>query len=333
MTRKKVKLAFIANDSSRKATFKKRKKGLMKKVNELSTLCGITACAIIYSPYDSNPEVWPSNSGVQRVVTEFRTLPEMDQHKKMVDQETFLRQRIAKASEHLKRQRKDNREIEMTEVMFQCLVGNMGMFHLNIMDLNDLGYLIEQYLKDINRRIEILGNSGMEVGESSNAVAATSPSEAAKSLAIGTATTTQGATTHEVGASSSAAAAAAFFNSIQHQHHQQQYLHPVPPHVGFYEQSRNLNLNQNHNQNQQQWFMEMVNNPEQMNYAAEQMGFPFMDDNHHGRSHHHQHQIHQHHHLQQQQVPNDSSTAPATTSSTNIISGANPNPNNNLWFR
>ncbi|XP_010464143.1 PREDICTED: agamous-like MADS-box protein AGL80 [Camelina sativa] len=156
MTRKKAKLAFITNDASRKATFKKRKKGLLKKVNELSTLCGINACAIIYSPYDSNPEVWPSNSGVQRIVSEFRTLPEMDQQKKMVDQEAFLRQRIAKASNNFRRVRKDNRELEMTEVMIQCLKGNMGSFHMNITDLNDLGYLIDQYLKDDRRLLEII---------------------------------------------------------------------------------------------------------------------------------------------------------------------------------
>ncbi|CAA0405203.1 unnamed protein product [Arabidopsis thaliana] len=100
----------------------------MKKVHELSILCGITSCAIIYSPYDTSPEVWPSNSGVQRVVSEFRTLPEMDQHKKMVDQEGFLKQRIAKPTENLRRQRKDNKELEMTEVMFRCLIGNMEMF-------------------------------------------------------------------------------------------------------------------------------------------------------------------------------------------------------------
>ncbi|CAH8387939.1 unnamed protein product [Eruca vesicaria subsp. sativa] len=59
-------------------TRKKRKKGLLKKVNELSTLCGINACAIIYSPYDTNPEVWPSNFGVQRVISDYRQLPEME---------------------------------------------------------------------------------------------------------------------------------------------------------------------------------------------------------------------------------------------------------------
>ncbi|KAL1225869.1 Agamous-like MADS-box protein AGL80 [Cardamine amara subsp. amara] len=316
MTRKKVKLAFISNDSSRKATFKKRKKGLIKKVNELSTLCGIPACAIIYSPYDTNPEVWPSKSGVERVVSKFRTLPEMDQHKKMVDQETFLRQRIAKATEQLRRQRKENRELEMTEVMFQSLKGNMGMFHMNILDLNDLSYLIEQYLKDINRNIEISRNSGMEIGESSNDVVADT-AEVIGSLATKASITAPNTTINEVGSSSSAGA---FFNPIQ----QQQFRHPAAPHVGLYEQ------HQNHNQSQQQWFMEMMNHPEQMRYAAEQKSFSFMDDNHHN----HNYNLHYHHHQpqhKQQQILDDSSTAPAANSSS-IIPVTSPNPTNNIWF-
>ncbi|KAL1365398.1 hypothetical protein HN51_013435 [Arachis hypogaea] len=156
MTRKKVKLAFIVNDSARKATFKKRKKGLLKKVDELSTLCGIDACAIIYSPYDPQPEVWPSPLGVQQVLSKFRRMPEMEQSKKMVNQESFLRQRIAKSTEQLKKQTKENREKEMTQLMFQYLGEGNIMHNVNMLDLNDLAYLIDQYLKDINRRIELL---------------------------------------------------------------------------------------------------------------------------------------------------------------------------------
>ncbi|KAK7305669.1 hypothetical protein VNO77_43578 [Canavalia gladiata] len=156
MTRKKVKLAFIANDSARKATFKKRKKGLMKKVSELSTLCGIDACAIVYSPYDPQPEVWPSPMGVQRVLAKFRRMPELEQSKKMVNQESFLRQRILKAKEQLKKQRKDNREKEMTQLMFQYLGAGKIMHNISMVDLNDLAWLIDQNLKDINRRIEVL---------------------------------------------------------------------------------------------------------------------------------------------------------------------------------
>ncbi|GMI94277.1 hypothetical protein HRI_003097000 [Hibiscus trionum] len=173
MTRKKVKLAYITNDSARKATFKKRKKGLMKKVSELSTLCGIDACAIMYSPYESQPEVWPSAMGVQRVLSKFRKIPEMEQSKKMVNQESFLSQRIAKASEQLKKQCKDNREKEMTQLMFQNLIGKAGMHGLNMMDLNDLGWLIDQNLKEIDKRVDFLSKTSHNPQGSSSSVAAT----------------------------------------------------------------------------------------------------------------------------------------------------------------
>ncbi|XP_074305321.1 agamous-like MADS-box protein AGL80 [Silene latifolia] len=121
MTRKKVKLAFITNDSARKATYKKRKRGLLKKMDELTTLCDVKACAVLYSPYESKPVVWPGTSGAREVISSFKRLPEMEKVKKMVSQEEFLRQRVAKAHEQLKRQQKENREKEMTQVMYQCL--------------------------------------------------------------------------------------------------------------------------------------------------------------------------------------------------------------------
>lgn len=160
MTRKKVKLAYIVNDSARKATFKKRKKGLMKKVSELSTLCGIDACAIIYSPYESQPEVWPSSIGVQRVLSKFRRMPELEQSKKMVNQESFLMQRIQKVKDQLTKQRKDNREKEMTQLMFQYLGDDKTMQNISMLDLNDMAWLIDQYLKDINRRVGMLSKNG-----------------------------------------------------------------------------------------------------------------------------------------------------------------------------
>ncbi|GMN23109.1 hypothetical protein TIFTF001_000004 [Ficus carica] len=157
MTRKKVNLAYITNDSMRKATFKKRKKGLIKKVNELTTLCGIDACAIIYSPYNPEPEVYPSSLGVQQVLTRFRRMPEMDQSKKMVNLESFLQQRIDKANEQLKKQRRNNREKEITQLMFRSLTGGASVLQgLNILDLNDLSSVIDQNLKEIDRRIERL---------------------------------------------------------------------------------------------------------------------------------------------------------------------------------
>ncbi|MBA0699456.1 hypothetical protein Goari_001090 [Gossypium aridum] len=78
MTRKKVKLAYITNDSTRKATYKKRIKGLKNKMRELSTLYGIDTCAIMYNPYKSQPEVWPSPVVVQQILSKLETIPEME---------------------------------------------------------------------------------------------------------------------------------------------------------------------------------------------------------------------------------------------------------------
>uniref|UniRef100_A0AAU7LJH2 MADS58 n=1 Tax=Hippophae rhamnoides TaxID=193516 RepID=A0AAU7LJH2_9ROSA len=155
MTRKKVKLAYITNDAARKATFKKRKKGLVKKLEELTTLCDIDVCAIMFSPYDSQPEVFPSQLGVQRVLSKFKRMPEMEQCKKMMNQESFIKQRISKTNDQLKKIRKENREKELTRFMFQSLIG-MGLQGFNMMDLNELNWLIDQNLKDIHKKMESL---------------------------------------------------------------------------------------------------------------------------------------------------------------------------------
>ncbi|PPD89488.1 hypothetical protein GOBAR_DD13581 [Gossypium barbadense] len=86
-------------------------------MSELSTLCGIGACAIMYSPYESQPEVWPSRIGFQQVLSKFKMIPEMEERKNLVIQESFLSQRIVKVVEQLRKDYKDKQEKEMTQVM------------------------------------------------------------------------------------------------------------------------------------------------------------------------------------------------------------------------
>ena len=89
---------------------------------------------------------------VQSTIAKFKMMPEMDQSKKMVNQESFLRQRITKAEEQLKKQQRENREKEMTQVMYRSLVGE-GLHNLSIVDLNDLGWLIDNKIKEIEDKI------------------------------------------------------------------------------------------------------------------------------------------------------------------------------------
>ncbi|WOL06705.1 hypothetical protein Cni_G15439 [Canna indica] len=123
MARKKVNLAWIANDSTRRVTFKKRRKGLIKKVSELSTLCDVKACIVVYGPKEPEPVAWPSAPEARRVLAQFRGMPEMEQSKKMMNQEGFLRQRIAKLREQLGKQERENRELESSLLLRQGLAG------------------------------------------------------------------------------------------------------------------------------------------------------------------------------------------------------------------
>ncbi|XP_021283353.1 agamous-like MADS-box protein AGL80 [Herrania umbratica] len=177
MTSSKVKISYITIDSARKATFGKRKKGLLKKASELSTLCGIEASVIIYSPYDAQPEVWPSPARAQQVLSDFKKMPKKDQSMGMMSQKSFLRQRIELANKRLKKQCRDNREKEITQVMFQCLAGQ-GLENLNMMDLNDLGWLLEQNLKDIDRRISMFPQASQSQGYATAASATMATPEA-----------------------------------------------------------------------------------------------------------------------------------------------------------
>ncbi|MBA0735498.1 hypothetical protein Gogos_019343, partial [Gossypium gossypioides] len=154
MIRKKVKLAYITNDSSRKATYKKRNKGLMKKMSELSTLCWINACAIMYSPYKSQLEVWPSSIRGQQVLSKFKVILEIEQRKNMVNQDSFLSQRTVKVVKQLKKHCKDNQEKEMTLVMFNNICGKWVIHGFNFRDINDLNFLLNEKISNIDKRMD-----------------------------------------------------------------------------------------------------------------------------------------------------------------------------------
>ena len=97
-----MKLAFICNDTTRKITYNKRKKSIIKKIRELTTLCDIPACAIISSPFDSQPEVWPNLEGAMNVIDRNKNSAVIKENRN-VNQETFIMQRIAKARNQLRK--------------------------------------------------------------------------------------------------------------------------------------------------------------------------------------------------------------------------------------
>ncbi|CAH2054915.1 unnamed protein product [Thlaspi arvense] len=170
MPRKKLKLAYISDDRVRKATYKQRKRGLIKKLDELKILCGVDGCAVIYNPLNSNPEVWPSNSEVYNAMQKFEMLPEMDKTYLSVNHEEFLIQNIAKVEKQNQNLTEANKEKLMRELMFDCLHGNMGGLTMNDITRRNLCEFIDQYLKSLqyHKNVTLNDNLHFETGESSS---------------------------------------------------------------------------------------------------------------------------------------------------------------------
>ncbi|KAJ7961828.1 agamous-like MADS-box protein AGL80 [Quillaja saponaria] len=78
----------------------------------------------------------------------------------MVNQDSFLRQRITKVEEQVKKQRRENREKEMEQVMYQSLVGDQGLQKLNLVDLNELGWMVDRNIKETVEKMKQLGAFG-----------------------------------------------------------------------------------------------------------------------------------------------------------------------------
>lgn len=78
MGRGKLALELIGKEKSRKITYEKRKRGLVKKAKEFSILCGVDTCMIIYgtpeiSERPEEPEIWPPDSKeVERIIQRYR---------------------------------------------------------------------------------------------------------------------------------------------------------------------------------------------------------------------------------------------------------------------
>ena len=78
MGRGKLQMEMIGDEKTRYRTFGNRSKGLKKKLHELSTLCDVEACMILYhgdaadGPCSSRPDVWPENRDkVERIINRY----------------------------------------------------------------------------------------------------------------------------------------------------------------------------------------------------------------------------------------------------------------------
>ncbi|CAA7027236.1 unnamed protein product [Microthlaspi erraticum] len=113
MGRRKVTHQLISDAATRRVTFRKRKEGLLKKLKELTILCGLRACAIIYSDYKEGPEVWPNRNEVRVLLNRLSELPVEKQTKYMMDQKDLMTRMIQDAEKKLEKEQMFGRSMEL----------------------------------------------------------------------------------------------------------------------------------------------------------------------------------------------------------------------------
>jgi len=125
----------------------------MKKVDELATLCGISACAIICNPFDSETEVWPNPEEANKVIERFKNAFVLNKSRN-VNHESFMMQRIVKAQNELKMQREENYEKEMTLSMFQFMQGQN--LPNTVEEIKEIHKMIEKNIQEIQNKLAAL---------------------------------------------------------------------------------------------------------------------------------------------------------------------------------
>ncbi|KAM0040669.1 putative transcription factor MADS-type1 family [Helianthus debilis subsp. tardiflorus] len=96
MPRNKVKIALI-KDKARKNSFMKIKEYLKDKLKEVSILCSIEACVIMYSSYEPQLEMWPEDKNAfQNVLNAILMKSPMERSKFLLKQDSYIKERISK---------------------------------------------------------------------------------------------------------------------------------------------------------------------------------------------------------------------------------------------
>ncbi|CAO2180206.1 unnamed protein product [Urochloa humidicola] len=159
MARKKVNLQWISNTLIRRATFKRRCKGLMKKASELTTLCGAKACVVVYGEGKVQPEVWPSVEEARQLLTRYRNMPDLPNFKKVANQKDFLSSRLAKLRAQVSKSESENHEREALDLLHERMNRRRFLFDASTKELTRLQKIVQERKIKAKERLQQLGAS------------------------------------------------------------------------------------------------------------------------------------------------------------------------------
>ncbi|XP_061374821.1 agamous-like MADS-box protein AGL82 [Gastrolobium bilobum] len=150
MGRSKTTFKRIPNDRVRKATFMQRRKGLMKKISEFSTMCGVEACLIVYDENgDARPMTFPQQpTKVQSIINKYER-EKNEKPCKIFDLEDFFKNKMNMVEAEISKVQKETLKI-------QNPTSHPSFNILEEEQLNEFIAVLDAKLGACNERIEIL---------------------------------------------------------------------------------------------------------------------------------------------------------------------------------
>ncbi|KAL2229695.1 agamous-like MADS-box protein AGL92 [Sesamum indicum] len=132
MVRAKLRLELISSEKARVAAFERRKKGLEKAADELSTLCGVDIGMIVYLPAQNNeanePTIWPKNGHelLASLTHSYESRSGCDCRSRTYNLSAFFKDQTERTEEELNKLRKKMREAKYPkwDGRYNCLSGD-----------------------------------------------------------------------------------------------------------------------------------------------------------------------------------------------------------------
>ncbi|KAK7244777.1 hypothetical protein RIF29_39607 [Crotalaria pallida] len=155
--RRRATLKLIPSLAARRACYRKRRQGLLKKMEEISVLCDIEACVFVHGPGDDEPTVWPSKTVANELVVQ-RLQEASEENSRVinkVDQRDCVRDENKKKEDKLARMKKRNEERYMFILMHRIYEEGEPLSNLEASDLKRLLCYSEEKLKGARKRISL----------------------------------------------------------------------------------------------------------------------------------------------------------------------------------
>ncbi|KAI3975575.1 hypothetical protein MKX01_002407 [Papaver californicum] len=159
MGRAKLNMELIAKEKSRNSTYFKRKKGLMKKLHEFKTLCGVDTLMIAYGPKQGDRPVEveifpPKPDEVHGIIKRYQQVPEEDKVKRTLTLKNFFKDQKKKSEAEIVKLRKRNQELHHISLDDLVTVDQLQQLYHN---LDVKKELVEKRIKSMKAMNSISG--------------------------------------------------------------------------------------------------------------------------------------------------------------------------------